>query len=66
MSDDKKCDESKEKSVDEAAKLEKELITNDVDNLKSEIMLVHEYAYHLKKNVTFEVGIYILLNGIKK
>ena len=32
-------------------------------NLKSEIMLVHEYAYRLKKSVTFEVSVdFLLLN----
>jgi hypothetical protein len=30
--------------------------SNKQNNLKSEIMMVHEYAYRLKKTVKFEVS----------
>ena len=36
--------------------------SNSSNHLKSEIMLVHEYAYRLKKNVKFEVCFNIDIN----
>ncbi len=56
-----KLKKSNDKTNEENEVTNTSLNETNSSNLKSEIMLVHEYAYRLKKSVTFEVSVDFLL-----